>query len=313
MTLLERVTTDGVADLDEWRAHISQTFVPLSSDVLPWAPGFRADLHVGDIGVVQIARVVATPQTVWRSAADLDTGSAPQVKVSLVVSGRTEIEQGDVATVVEPGQVVVYHCDRQYRLSMHEPFEQLVLSVDRHLLPVAAGRACVLPDASVFTRCLYAMVTSLGAGDESGEASRSDEVLLGDKLLDFLSMAIAPVGRAEESGPTDRQLYVRAVGFVRSNLGDPALAPAVIADAIGVSERKLFALFRAEGVSVMDFVTRERLDRARLTLATSEGDGRTITDIATSCGFKTSAHFTRRFVQQFELTPRDYRSTSRRN
>ncbi|MEM9655937.1 MAG: helix-turn-helix domain-containing protein [Actinomycetota bacterium] len=313
MALLERVTAESVTDLDQWRGHISQTFVPLSSDTLPSASSFRADLSVGEFGPVQVARVQATPQTVWRSAADIESGAVERVKVSLVVRGRTRLEQGDVDAIVAPGQIVAYHCDRRYRLSMPDTFEQIVLSIDRHLLPLQPGQARVLPDSGVFARCLFSLAASFHAGNDPCSPSTAEEAILGDRLVDFLGLALAPDQALPSTAPTDRQLYVRAIDFIRSNLGEPGLNPLVIAAATGVSERKLFALFRSNGESVMDLVTRERLDRARADLLAAENSGSTITAIAAARGFKSSSHFTRRFVQQFGMTPRECRSAGDSN
>ena len=61
---------------------------------------------------------------------------------------------------------------------------------------------------------------------------------------------------------------------------------------------------RIVGLSPMQYVTQSRLMRARMLLLTSE---LSVTEIASMCGYPDVSNFTRRFHQQFQTTPLQFR------
>jgi transcriptional regulator GlxA family with amidase domain len=74
-----------------------------------------------------------------------------------------------------------------------------------------------------------------------------------------------------------------------------------LAERAGVSLRQLERLCMAHlRASVTEAYLRIRLDRARELL---ESTGLSVTEVALACGFRSQAHFSRRFRQRFEITP----------
>ena len=143
--------------------------------------------------------------------------------------------------------------------------------------------------------------------------AQSEALLVGDKLIEFLALAIAGVtGGSVGGGPTRRQLYMRAVDHISRNLKDPDLDPAAVAAAVGISQRSLYSIFGEEGKRVADFIIGERLDRAHYELGSTVGADRSVTDVAMGWGFKSSSHFSRRFVARFGSTPSEVRSRARK-
>ena len=78
-----------------------------------------------------------------------------------------------------------------------------------------------------------------------------------------------------------------------------------LAEKYHVSEGCLSAHFRrAVGLSPMQYVTQSRMQRARLLLLNSE---LSVSAIAEQCGYPDVSNFVRRFHQQFQQTPLQYR------
>ncbi|WP_439375268.1 helix-turn-helix transcriptional regulator [Bradyrhizobium sp. DASA03120] len=96
-----------------------------------------------------------------------------------------------------------------------------------------------------------------------------------------------------------RRLIVR-------HLQDPNLAPAMVADLLGVSLRHLHVLFEAVEKSFSQTVTDERLKQSRRLMR--EAPDRLIADIATACGFESLATYYRVFNAAYGMAPGDFRA-----
>ena len=103
-------------------------------------------------------------------------------------------------------------------------------------------------------------------------------------------------------------LVVKVKNHVMSHLeGDLALP--VLANAMGVSESYLRAVFRDEtGVSVGNFVRSVRLVRETHLLERQNHD---LGDVARMAGFASLTSFTRAFRRMYDLTPSAYRKRSK--
>jgi len=118
------------------------------------------------------------------------------------------------------------------------------------------------------------------------------------------------VHRGAETGVTRShvELCSRIETFIEEHLADPALNPATIAAAAGMSVRHLHRLFAYRRCTVGDWIRERRLERCRRDLGDPRFRERTITDIAFYWGFSESAHFSRSFKKQFGVSPRAFRS-----
>jgi GTP pyrophosphokinase len=90
--------------------------------------------------------------------------------------------------------------------------------------------------------------------------------------------------------------------YIAEHLTDE-LSLGEIAGAVGYSEYHFARMFKAElGESVMEYVTRRRLDAAKTDLA----GGQKVIDTAMKYGFDTHAGFTKAFAAEFGCAPIDY-------
>lgn len=100
---------------------------------------------------------------------------------------------------------------------------------------------------------------------------------------------------------------------IERRLADPLLSPARIAQACGISVRKLHGLFdgEGEGNSFSQHVRDRRLDEARATLANHTLRARPIADVAFGLGFNSLSTFYRNYRERFGETPGDTRERTR--
>lgn len=96
----------------------------------------------------------------------------------------------------------------------------------------------------------------------------------------------------------------RAKRVIRARLGDSELTIASVAKQCGISLRYLHQIFRADGVTVSEYVKAQRLQKARQLLQTAS-DNTTVTEVCFRCGFSNPSQFSTAFRQAFSASPRD--------
>ena len=78
----------------------------------------------------------------------------------------------------------------------------------------------------------------------------------------------------------------------------------MLAGRLRISVRQLYRLFEEQGDSVCRYILRQRLSRSAADLGNPRLRGESITSIAFKWGFSDSAHFSRAFKKQFEVSPK---------
>lgn len=94
--------------------------------------------------------------------------------------------------------------------------------------------------------------------------------------------------------------------LIARHLQEPDLAPARVADLLGVSVRYLHMLFEVAERSFSQTVTEERLKQSRRLMR--EAPERLIADIAAACGFESLATYYRVFNAAYGMAPGDFRA-----
>jgi AraC family transcriptional regulator len=118
-----------------------------------------------------------------------------------------------------------------------------------------------------------------------------------------------PVGRRrrERRGLSQPRL-ARALTLIEEHLNE-ALAVNDIAAAVHLSPFHFARMFRrSTGLSPHEYITRQRLERAKQLLSRSE---HSMLEVAHIVGYRTQAHFTRVFHEGTGTTPRRYRRDQR--
>jgi AraC-like DNA-binding protein len=125
-----------------------------------------------------------------------------------------------------------------------------------------------------------------------------------DGLINMLAAAsVGAFGAGEHELAGRASTLQRVKVFVLDNLSDDSLSANSIAVANGLTSRYINRLFEPEGVSLMRWVWRQRLEGARTVLA-SKREPHAIGNVAYAYGFKNASHFSHAFRRQFGYAPR---------
>jgi transcriptional regulator GlxA family with amidase domain len=139
--------------------------------------------------------------------------------------------------------------------------------------------------------------------------------LFSEHLLELLTEAFIAIPQ-EPAGKTSSQrsaLFLHARRLIALKFSDPELRPEGIAVQLGISTRTLHRIFAEHGESVMHRVVSERVRRAGNLLGSAKAQGRTITEVAFSCGFNDLTHFGRVFCAQMGMMPSEWRRAALSN
>jgi len=95
--------------------------------------------------------------------------------------------------------------------------------------------------------------------------------------------------------------------FIEIHLSDPNLCMAMVSAGCGVSQRYLSLLLQGTGQTFSELVWSKRLELARDWLSRADPRAIAISEIAYGVGFKSTAHFSRKFKRVFGVNPSDFR------
>jgi transcriptional regulator GlxA family with amidase domain len=124
----------------------------------------------------------------------------------------------------------------------------------------------------------------------------------------LLSTLLIALGEKEIDSP-DR-LTTTATRLVRSlheRWLDRAVSAPKLAKEHGISLRQLHVCFAAIGSTYGKELIKARLSRAAMMLSDRGFSSQSISDIAYRCGFADASHLRRRFRENYQMTPSQYR------
>jgi AraC-like DNA-binding protein len=233
--------------------------------------------------------------------------------------GRTDFGAGVISDkTFHPGQFVVpaYNCTRSVTVLDHhvfrefEPEPHLLRSVFDDAKPAAATFDLgILHAGHAEDRTVSALLNHLWNEALAGNlfwrlATESAVVTLGVALLRAKARLERAPGHASVARACDwrvRRVMERMETEIESDVGLRELASDV-----GLSPSHLSAVFvAAVGVPPHRWLLHRRVERSRELLTRTR---RSITDIALSCGFSSSQHFSTAFKAQEGCTPTDFRN-----
>ena len=156
-------------------------------------------------------------------------------------------------------------------------------------IPVIILTARLLSDADL-DRCNRGVAAILGKGLFSAE-----------ETLGHVEAALA---RQSALNKATQHLIRTAMAYIHVHFAEP-ISREEIAEQIGISPDYLTDCFRQElGITPITYLRRYRIRQACELLRSSE---QSITQVALAVGFSDSAHFTRTFQRELNMTPRAFR------
>jgi len=214
------------------------------------------------------------------------------------------------------------------RRQLYEPCSAALLSSSDQIFHTKFGdndTAClVLPREFVDQRvprpedlCARPSGTSSGISHLFAEtmlAFQGDAQTMTDSEFSASVRLVSELGLLSISGSRDVMSSLRSVRssnlarvkrVIRSRFDDPRLKLSSIAQECRLSLRYLHDLFQDDGRTAREYLTSERLQRARRMLECATDSAFTVTSVSMACGFSNSSHFSTAFRRAFGLSPRD--------
>lgn len=296
---------------DYFQGLVDELFCPMECDADVATAPFQASLAAADLGELRLACVSTTAVRVRRRRRDIARISDAPYLVKFQMSGEALWSQRGNDVHLRPGDFVICSTAEPYSLEFDGPYKMPVLAVAettmRHLTPS--------PDQFLGTRmpgedACCSLLSSFVADvlEKLPKLPAPMAQRIETNILDLLGGVLA--ARSAHAG-TERQcataLLEHMKGFVRENLRNRRLGPAMLGSAFGVSTRYVHKLFATESITLTRFVRALRLEACRKMLDDPETSTMSITDIALHWGFYDLSHMTRSFREAYGVAPREYR------
>lgn len=292
-----------------WKRAASSFFPGLSVHDLRPNPA-RGSICGTSLGAGQVWTILSPPVHVeYRPRGRLDA-SADMFSVMLQLQGSTIAVQSGQSCQLRPRELCL--------IDGYTPFELEVAEDFSHVMFLRLPRSMVLSRHPYLER----QTARLFDPDEAGTRLLRT-VLLG--LLDSapylhdeqgtvaLSGAVQLLGTLQSpSGSRPAAMNWRArsaLALIESELADPLLTATRVAQAQGISRRRLDEILQETvGCSLSAQIWLRRLEQAAADLRDPRLAARTVTQIAFGAGFASTAHFTRAFRRRYGCSPRDWRA-----
>lgn len=312
--MLARYDTDHVAPQDRiayWRDVVCATYVQLECEIADTSD-IRGAIEIKRLADVSVSEVSGTGGKVRRRARDIRRATEEFFLLSLQLEQTTTISQRGEITTLRPGDMAAYSSTEPYELSMASGFRQIVLQIPK------ASLLLRMPDAEL---ALGRRIDgSTGPGHLIGQSIRhfgnytpEANAHLNDHVADILAglfsaaLSSAATAGAGELSSSTQLLLLRARSAIRRHCREAQFDRAALAEAVGVSVRRLNEIFATQDTSASDAIRETRLQMAADELADRRKAGLTVSDIALRNGFSSFSHFSTLFRKRFDMTPRDWR------
>ena len=246
------------------------------------------------------------------------------LEINVCVSGvlKTSTQRGEY--IVREGDAVLVNANvlhrneaeggaRGVRVQTHMFDRSLVAAAElpqrRYVAPVVE---CTLLDALPLFRENAEHRAVLEALDRAFEAASEEKDgyeleicgLLNRAWQGVYAQALPVIGARQPLPRMETARLKQMLGFIREHFAED-ISPADIAAAAGVCERECFRCFKQElGTTPLSSLTDFRVRKAAELLRETD---RSVTDIASACGFATSSYFGKVFRRRMNLSPLAYR------
>ena len=222
--------------------------------------------------------------------------------------GRVLMAQGDHATVLHPGDMMLidsarpsefsFFGERSRSVSLHVPRADLE---HRFGMNIPGGVTVRRGDPTAMA--IEAIIAKSRAVTES-------ELHLRDALFNMLGVALLErdLGSQSKSSLLDKQecsVLTQAIGYIETRHHDPEVTPAMIAEDLRLQPYQIQRAFKSIGTTATSYLLTKRLETARTMLLeqAQTKQKNLISTVAYNSGFSDISYFNRRYRELFGCTP----------
>lgn len=216
--------------------------------------------------------------------------------------------------MLEPGGMLIFDTRNIFDIAHIEHSEQLVITIPRNSLAMADGAIYTyghnFDNERGLSKLLYEMLRQ--SVDSYGLLTTASRMSIGQSILHLLPNILCPTNAGDDSHLGSAGIIIQGIkSYIEQNLTDPSLTIEKIAEENNCSVRSVHRIFKMTDMgSVSHYIWSRRITSAANVLADPGHLSRSITDIAFSFGFSSSAHFSRTFKSYYGITPREHRNTT---
>jgi AraC-like DNA-binding protein len=306
-----------------WHEVIGQAWVPMEPFTEHEA-GFWGQIRCADLGAVKVGLMTAAPFGVRRTRKLINRSDPELLKVAMPLPGpgHAAVVQDQRQALLRPLNFVLYDTSRPYAVrpgpaGTADPVHVLTLLFPRPLLPLPPdqiGRLTAVPMAAHrgIGRLTSQLLTQLAA--DLDHLTPTQGARLATVALEVLATRLAHELGSDHQVPPEchrRALLARIHAFIQDHLGDPDLAPGMVAAAHHVSLRYLYKLFQEQDETVAGWIRARRLEACRRDLADPALATRPVAAIGARWGFRNPVSFSHVFKAAHGLPPQAYRRFAR--
>jgi AraC-like DNA-binding protein len=318
--IVQTLSTDLLPVRDRypyWKEAVCDMFVGLDCSRSAEGPfqgsAVRRSVQYDAGECVSFIEVASEPQRAVRSQRQIRRDRDAWLMLLVQTAGPAVLRQCGRTAALGAGDMVLFDSTSAYEFDFGAPFRQLVVKIPHRRLAARLPAPTLwmgrpIAASATLGRVLAAHVAAVSSAIESiPQAVRPGLV---DRTVDLIAFTFAGAlhDLGDQASTARRVLLVRAVQYADAHIHDPALAPADIAAALGISVGYLHRLFQGVGSSVSAHIRDRRLARCRDQLGSPLHAGEHITEIALRWGFNDLPHFSRAFHARYGQSPRDYRA-----
>lgn len=268
---------------------------------------FIGDIELRNLAGTEIAHIRSNARSIVRHRGASDRAEDRFCFLVLQRSGTMQVRLDDERIELSEGDMALLDSSLDIEMLPRGLFRHVSIHLPREKLKAGTRFGKVSTDG-MSGHLLRTLLLQVSSGELDHWADTEDEGALEDALIALLRPAL---GRQPSLGSSD-PLRLQAERLLRAQLASPHLNPARLAEQMGISSRRLYRLFEGEAEPVCKYIQRLRVEKAAQALGDPNRAHSSITDIAFECGYQDAAHFSRVFRQQYQQSPRSYRSAQGR-
>lgn len=290
-----------------WREAVCEAVMNVATEEAPDA-AFSGDIACKGYGELRFASFTSTAHRIVRRPFHIGRSNSAHYLISLQRRGTGRMQQSGETCELGAGDIGIVDGARPFSVTFPDAVDRAVAVIPSAMLEARApwlrerpiGRMARDPDLHPMLRTTIERLS--GSDCRSG----AEAELLADNLCNLVALLGARENERTVSAARLSDLD-RMLAFVRRHLGDPQLAPQMLADHLQVSVRTVHKRFEAAETSFGRALLDLRLDAARRALSDPQCQALTVTRIAYGTGFNDLSHFTKAFRARFGMPPGLYR------
>jgi len=272
---------------------------------------FDASIQVAPLARTMLMVTEISDCETMRGKSEIDSSDTDTVHFCLQLAGSVPSVTDGQEVVLRPGDVWIYDPRTPFHQG-HNNIRSLTWGVPRALLEAKMG-----PIEPLSMRKLHHSAPAAGLAATMLGALPKHCASLGpaaaahveSSLLDLLTVAYL----GDEHSPAATKSYMqmaarfRLKSIIETYLFDARLKPTDFAEMAGMTTRYANMLLASDGTRLERYIFERRLERSRAVLDNPTLDFRSLSEIAYSHGFTNLSHFSKRFKEQYGVTPSEYR------